>query len=159
MSGAEPTAFPRTRRPTNWWFALLVPAGLFLLWILAPIGLAVAGFEECLTQTPECERFWAVQAVRSRLLTQMLVVGLPGMTLLGILAVVRGRVLLPAVLLAICCALLVLPSLAGRSLESPLWWLSPGLSVTTPALLVLALAAAGQILDQLSWTSPRPPGT
>ena len=159
MDGTEATLLPRAKRPTNWWFALVVAFGIFLLWILAAlaIGIGSALGGECLTHTPECERAWAVQAVHRQVLVPMLAVVVPGTTLLAVIAVARGRIVVPALLLVVSGALAYVGSTANQGADTPLWWVPPALGVASPAFLLFGVAAAGQILDQLSRDSAQPP--
>jgi hypothetical protein len=90
---------------------------------------------DCFGPDEQCEALWAAQGARIRVYAAILVVN----SLVAVLAIVAGRRLLPALLLAISVVTL---ALAGASLVLPMdasSHLSRGLILVVPGVLLLAI--------------------
>ena len=79
---------------------------------------------------------------------QVLIAMVAGLSLLGFVAIAIGGRLLPAALLASSVVTLVLGCASGTS---TLWWVPRGLGITMLPVAILALASAGQVIEQTRW--------
>jgi hypothetical protein len=124
-------------------FVLAVPFGILLLWLTGLVASLLEG-GECFGSDAECQPLRDAGMVHTQVLFGIVV----GLTVLSVLAIAVGRRVVPAVLMGASIATLFLgfASFAGHA--PALWWMPKGLFFTMPALVVLALASGGQVLDQ-----------
>jgi hypothetical protein len=124
-------------------FVLAVPIGILLLWVAGLAALLTPG-GDCFDSESECRAIGDVQVVQQ----QVLVATVVGLSVLGFLAIAVGRRVLPAALLAASVTTLLLGLASGAP---ALWWVPKSLGLILLPVAILALAAAGQVIDQVHW--------
>lgn len=143
-----PVYTPPVRRTA---FVVLASLGVFALWFFA-LGMVVLEMGDCaIDGSPGvCERLWAQQGLHLRLVTGLLAVD----TVVAVLAVLRGRRVLPALLLLAGIVTLVF-AIASLPLTSDMSSLLPrGYFLAVPAGLLFVVAAGWQVLR---WRPERHP--
>ena len=125
-------------------FVLARPFGIATLWFTGLLAAAVPTFVECFEPEDACAAVWQAQVAQR----DVLVATVLGLTGLAVLAITLGRRRAPSALLVASLATLAFAHLPLMR-EEP--WRPDGLFVLTPGLLILAAAAAGQILDWTRW--------
>ncbi len=135
---------PRRPKPArSFSFVLAVVLGILVLWV-AGLGAVLAETGDCFGPDDECRPYWDAQVVHARVLFAMVV----GLSVLGLLAIAVGRRVFPAALLIASVTTLVAGFGAG-SWAQP--WVPNGVGLVMLPAAVLALASAGQLIDQIVW--------
>ena len=136
---AGPTGKPKPTRSHS--FVLAVPIAVLLVWVAGLAALLTSG-GDCFGSEAGCRAISNIQVVQGRVLVATVV----GLSVLGFLAIAVGGRVVPSALLAASVATLLL------SFASPaLWWVPRGLGLILLPVAILALAAAGQVIDQVHW--------
>lgn len=145
LADAMPAPIPpwRPKSARSFSFVLAVPIGILLLWVTG-LGVLLIRGGDCFGSEAECGAIWEIQAVQAR----VLVATVAGLTVLGFLSIAIGRRVVPAALLTASIGTILL----GYASDAPaLWWVPKGLGLTMLPVAILALAAAGQVIDQTQW--------
>jgi hypothetical protein len=135
------TSLPKRARSPS--FVVAVTVGLVLLWVTGLVGLLLEG-GDCFGPEPGCQVLRSEQAARRDVLVAMVL----ALTILGVVAVVVGRRIAPAALLVAALGMLGLGLAMGPLAIS---WAPKGLALTTLPVAIVALAAAGQVVEHVAW--------